>query len=91
MNKQDSLPPLPPSDPGAIERNSYDSNYDVRAREFWKGNQIIREEEKPFKKCNHEFKMVVNGVKCVKCHFGLMGPLEVKNGKLFHKGEKLPL
>lgn len=79
----DKLPPLPPSDIGSLER-------DKGAREFWKNNQIIREEEKPFKKCDHEFKVVPNGVQCVKCHFGLMGPLEVKDGKLYHKGEKLP-
>lgn len=86
-----TLPPLPPSDAGALERNSYDSNYNVRSGDFWKHNQIIREKEHPFKKCNHEFKIASNGVQCVKCYFGLTGPLEVRNGKLFFKGKQLPL
>ena len=78
------LAPLPPSDMGSLEK-------DRGAREFWKNNQIIREKERPFEKCEHEFKVVFNGAQCVKCHFGLTGPLEVKNGKLFHNKKQLPL
>lgn len=88
---KDTLPPLPPSDLGSLEKNSFDSNYGVKTREFWKNNQIIREKERPFEKCDHEFKVIFNGAQCVKCHFGLTGPLEVKNGKLFHNKKQLPL
>jgi len=79
-----NLPPLPPSDKESLMR-------DKEAREFWKNNQVIREEERPFKKCDHEFKVISNGVQCVRCNFGLTGPLEIKNGKLYHNGKKLPL
>ena len=86
-----TLPPMPPSDNGSLTRNHYDSFYKRGAREFWQGNRVESIKDEPFQKCDHEFKVVPNGAKCVKCHFGLMGPIEVKDGKLYHKGKKLPL
>jgi hypothetical protein len=85
------LPPLPPSDSGSLARNHFDGYYKRSARDFWKDNRVETIPETPFKKCDHEFKMVVNGAQCVKCHFGLTGPIEVRDGKLYHNGEKLPL
>lgn len=78
------LPPLPPSDQDSLEHNAF-------AREFWKENQITRIEDKPMNKCEHDFKYAPGGAECKKCHFGLTGPLEVRLGKLFYKGEPIGL
>lgn len=86
-----TLPPMPPSDDGSLARNHYDGFYKRSSREFWKDNKVITIKDEPFKKCDHEFKVVFNGAKCVKCHFGLTGPIEVKDGKLYHEGKKMPL
>lgn len=87
-----SLPPLPRSDGYAIERNSYDGYYGIKSRDFWGANEIIREEVKPFKKCEHSFHATASGFECEKCHMGLMGPgLSVQEGKLFYKGEPIAL
>lgn len=86
-----TLPPMPPSDSGSFARNYYDGFYKRSSREFWQGNKIESIKDESFKKCDHEFKVVFNGAKCVKCHFGLSGPIEVRNGKLYHEGRKMPL
>ena len=83
------LPPLPPSDEGSIKYNSYDGFYKVRARDFWGDNVITRERISDDKKCPHEFKATPRGAECTKCHFGLIGPIEIKEGHLFHKGEQI--
>ena len=86
-----TLPALPASDGQSIERNRFDGFYETKSRDFWKGAEIIREEVGPDKKCGHEFEATPDGAQCIKCHFGLSGVLEIKEGKLFHKGEQLPL
>ena len=85
------LPPMPASDEQSIERNRFDGFYRMKSRDFWADAEIIHEEIGPDKKCDHEFKATPGGVKCTKCHFGLIGALEVREGKLFHKGERIPL
>lgn len=82
-----TLPPLPRSDEEALGKNIYDGFYKVKARDFWGPNQVIRESVRPDKKCPHEFKATPSGAKCTKCHFGLIGPIEVKKGKLIIQGE----
>jgi hypothetical protein len=73
------LPPLPPSDQKSLEHNSY-------ARDFWKDNRVTRLEDIEMNKCIHEFIPSKDGAECKKCHFGLIGPLEVRSGKLFFQG-----
>ena len=86
------LPPLPPSDMESIGKNTYDGNNQTRAASFWGENSIIRIEDKPMEKCNHEFEYSDNGVKCKKCNFGLIAnTLEIRDKKLFFKGEPLGL
>jgi hypothetical protein len=86
------LPPLPPSDRDALDKNKYDGYYKVKSRDFWGENEINRVEEEPMKKCDHEFIKSVDGVKCVKCHFGLIGStLTIQDKKLFFKGEPIGL
>jgi hypothetical protein len=35
----------------------------------------------PATRCNHVFEFVADGCKCKKCHMGLKGVLELKNGR----------
>ena len=76
------LPPMPPSDEGSLRINS-------KARDFWKLNEVVNEQIQPDRKCPHEFKVAPSGAKCTKCHFGLIGHIEVRKGKLFHKGKPI--
>ena len=79
------LPPLPPSDFDSMRVNH-------GARDFWGYNEVIQIEDKPMKKCEHKFKMTPTGVECSKCHFGLIAKtLEVRDGKLYFKGEPIGL
>lgn len=80
----DKLPALPGSDQATLEHNR-------AARDFWKDNQVTRIEDTEMKKCTHEFKTVQGGAQCQKCHFGLLGQIEVRSGKLFYKGEAVGL
>lgn len=82
-----TLPDLPASDSGSLQHNSYDAYYGVRARDFWGPNQINTNEVKPFQKCDHFFEANGKEIICKKCHMGLLGPFEIRDGKLFHKGE----
>ena len=79
-----TLPDLPSSDPKMLERNK-------ESRDFWAGNKITRIEDTEMKKCKHNFLTAPGGVKCTVCNFGLLGQLEVQNGSLFYKGEKIEL
>lgn len=72
------LPPLPGSDGDTLHSNR-------SARDFWKENEVIKIDEPTMKKCDHSFMQVVNGVQCKKCNFGLIGVLEIREGKLFHQ------
>ena len=85
----DVLPPMPPSDMGAMEQNHYDSYYKYKARDFWKNAEITRIVDKPMKKCTHEFERTQSGVKCKKCNFGLIGFFEVRGGYLYIEGKKV--
>ncbi len=79
------LPPLPPSDGDSLYHNG-------AYRNFWQDAEIIRVDDTPMKKCNHEFEPTPTGVKCKKCHFGLLArDLEIKDGKLYLKGESIGL
>jgi hypothetical protein len=89
--RQSILPPLPPSDSKSLEWNRYDSYYKYKARDFWGEAEVVREEPKPFEKCEHQFKAIQGGVRCKKCHFGLHGFIEISNGKLAFKGKTLEI
>lgn len=92
MARKGYLPPLPPSDVESMARNAFDGNYRTRAASFWGENEVIRIEDTPMEKCDHEFIYSENGVQCKKCHFGLMGVnLEIRDKKLFSQGEPLGL
>jgi len=85
-----TLPPLPRSDGYAIERNIRDNFYKVKSRDFWGEGEVVREEIRPFVKCDHKFHATESGVSCQKCHMGLKGPgLEIRDGKLFYKNEPI--
>ena len=86
---QATLPPLPGSDEKSISWNVRDSFYDVRARDFWGKNNIVREVIKDYEKCNHYFVRQGPSVECKKCHFGLVGYFEIQDGKLFYEGKPL--
>ena len=75
-----SLPPLPPSDPKSLRFNK-------KARDFWGRSEINYIEPKEPKICNHFFEATQDGVQCNKCHFGLFGHFELKDGNLYHKGK----
>ena len=85
------LPPMPPSDDESLAKNRYDGFYKTTAREMWADAQIIRIEDKPYEKHEHNFAAAQGGAKCTKCHFGLLGQFEIQNGKLFYKGEPIGL
>ena len=82
---------MPPSDQDALDKNKYDGFYKVRARDFWGDNEINRIEPEKKAKCEHEFKATPTGAECSKCGFGLIGPIEVKDGKLFSNNKPLNL
>ena len=86
---QKKLPPLPPSDEASLEKNHYDAYYRVNSRNFWKDAEINRIPDEPVKTCDHEFQRTRTGVECRKCHFGLIGALEVRDGHLFIRGEQV--
>ena len=85
------LPALPPSDEQSLQLNRYDGFYKTKARDFWGDAEVIRIPDTPPKKCDHTFMAVPDGARCQKCHFGLIGFFEVRDGKLFHKGKPLGL
>lgn len=87
----DRLPPLPPSDRESLDRNKFDGYYEVRARDFWGENRLLHIEETENVICKHEFRLATGGVKCQKCHFGLIGQIDVQDGKLFYQGEPIGL
>lgn len=92
MPKAGILPPLPPSDQEALDKNKFDGFYQVKARDFWRDAEINRMDDTPMKKCTHEFKTATDGVECEKCHFGLVANnIEIRNKKLFYKGEPIGL
>lgn len=90
MTSQETLPPLPRSDTEAMGKHTFDSFYQRSSRGFWEGNEINRIELKEVEKCIHEFIRKGHEVQCKHCNFGLIGPIEIQNGKLFHQGEQLP-
>lgn len=83
------LPPLPPSDVASLSQNTYDGFYQRRAREFWGENEITRIRVEPDKRCDHEFIAIPSGAQCTKCRYGLIGHIEVREGKLFHNGDQI--
>lgn len=91
MDNSGVLPPLPPSDQESLDRNRFDGFYRVKARDFWGDAEIHRIDDTPPVKCEHEFKGVQGGVRCQKCNVGLLGPIEVREGKLFSNGEPIGL
>lgn len=83
--RQSHLPPLPPSDSKSLEWNQFDYFYKYKARDFWGDSEIVREEVKPHQKCEHYFVSTPGGAKCQKCHFGLLGSIEISNGQILTK------
>lgn len=81
------LPPLPPSDSGSMQKNTYDSFYGTSSRAFWGKSEVYSNEVKPFEKCEHYFIQTADGVGCSKCHAGWIGQLQAKEGKLIINGE----
>lgn len=89
--RQSHLPPLPPSDQKSMEWNRFDSFYKYKARDFWGDSEVVSEEVKDFKKCEHYFEPIQGGARCTKCHFGLHGFIEISNGKLAFKGKTIEI
>jgi hypothetical protein len=84
------LPPMPPSDQDALDRNKYDGFYKVKARDFWGENEIHRIPDQKPVSCEHEFTTVSGGIMCTKCSFGLLGVgLSVKDGKALAQGKPI--
>lgn len=80
-----ALPPLPPSDPGAMNRNYYDGFYKRASREFWGESQVTQTKLEDFKKCEHYLMKTNNEARCNKCHVGWIVPdsFHIQDGKLF--------
>ena len=81
-----TLPPIPPSDPVNLERNTYSSFYKYGSRDFWGENEITTHQIEEFKKCQHYLVRSNNEVQCTKCHVGWLVPPEwnTQDGKLFN-------
>lgn len=58
---------------------------------FWKDNVVEVIPEPKMTKCEHFFKYNKDGVKCNKCNFGLIGHLEIREGKLYSENKKIGL
>lgn len=86
---EDKLPPLPPSDETSLNRNIYNSFYEIGSRDFWEQNEVVRNEVQEFKKCDHYFEQKAQEAICKKCHSGLIGYFEIKDGKLYHQGNQI--
>jgi hypothetical protein len=86
---EETLPPLPSSNPDGAEWNKTDNYYDVKPREFWSKAKLIREELDDFRNCDHYFISKTPGVECKNCHVGFISFFEIRNGKLYSKGEPL--
>jgi len=88
-NGQETLPPIPGSDEETLKFNRMDPFYQVKPREIWDRNKIVREEPEEFKKCKHYFISKPGSAECKHCGFGLVGNFEVQDGKLFHQGKAI--
>ena len=88
---EDKLPPLPPSDPGSLERNHYDHFYKRSSREFWKENEIIYIKNEESQLCGHYFERKERSLICRKCHIGYVESvgMTVVNGQLYYKNEEI--
>lgn len=82
---QDKLPPLPPSDAGAMQRNHFDGFYKRTSREFWSDAQVTSNRVQEFKKCQHYLMKENNEARCTICHVGWVVPdsFHTHEGKLF--------
>ena len=80
------LPPLPGSDKDSLTKSK-------TARDFWEHNEINIINEPEFKKHEHKFIYVKNGVQCEikNCNFGLLGYLEIRDGSLYNNGERIEI
>lgn len=85
------LPSLPPSDPASLQQNRWDPNYNTRAANFWKDQEVTYTKEQPFKKCKHYFVKTDKGIICNKCHFGLTSNMTIQDGKLVIDGRPIEL
>ena len=83
------LPPLPPSDNNSMQSNYFDGYYKRSARSFWDDNEVSHNEVKQDMKCDHKFIRKGSETVCEKCHFGLIGSVEIRDGKLFHQNEPI--
>jgi hypothetical protein len=82
-----SLPPLPSSDPIALQRNTYSSFYKTGSRDFWGQSHLERIEVQDFKRClpHHFVKRGEDKVMCVDCHAGWQVPntYKILDGQLY--------
>jgi hypothetical protein len=85
------LPPLPPSDPGAMQRNHFDGFYKRSSREFWNEAHITQHKVEEFKKCQHYFMKENDEIRCSKCNVGWVAPttFHTQDGKLFENDKEL--
>jgi hypothetical protein len=91
-NNVRKLPALPGSDNDSIAKNRFDGFYKVGSRDFWREQELnhIDLTGNDFKKCEHYFKRQEAEVICERCHSGYLGnDLEIRDGKLFARGEPL--
>lgn len=85
----DRLPPLPPSDGDSLNANAYDGFYDVKTKEFWGQNKLASQKVDPFHRCDHIFEKRESEIVCKKpgCSMGLFGDFDIRDGKLYMRGE----
>lgn len=86
---ENKLPPLPASDQTSLNRNIFNSFYEIGSKDFWAQNEVTYNEVKEFEKCDHYFEQKGPDAICKKCFFGLSGQFEIRDGKLYHLGEPI--
>ena len=82
MADEKKLPDLPGSTDEDLRRNPYHGFYKKKARDVWDQAVIQHPEVGEVKKCDHVFEYSKDGVECKKCHMGLIGQLNIIDGKL---------
>lgn len=85
------LPPMPPSDMGALDKNHYDHFYNRSSRSIWKGNEINYIKDEPMKRCKHKFEAKGINFECSNCNFGMMASVGLRavDGKLFYRDTEI--
>lgn len=86
-----ALPPIPASDPAALQQNKFDNFYKYRAQEFWQNAEVNSHKVEDFKKCQHYLVQKNHEVECKKCHVGWTVPstMKARDGKLYNNDQLL--